>query len=72
MKAENPIKPDVFDVLATAVYLAALELAEVLPQANCKSESIEIWKKYLLQQALKKQRQMSEQQRDAFRLEHLK
>jgi len=28
----NPVKPDLFDVLATAVYFAAVELAAVYPQ----------------------------------------
>jgi len=68
----NPVKPDLYDVLATAVYLAAVELADIHPQSADSDESIEIWKKYLLQQALKKQEQMTEEQRFAFRESRLK
>lgn len=59
----NDIKPDTLDVLATAVYLAAQELAEAHPQPN--GDSVEIWKKMLLQQAIKMQDNMSPQERAA-------
>jgi spore coat polysaccharide biosynthesis protein SpsF (cytidylyltransferase family) len=63
------MQPDTLDTLMTAVLLAAEELAKVYPQVE--GDSVEIWKKYLLQQALKKQESMSEQERQRYRLEHL-
>lgn len=71
MKHSVDSATDVFDVLATAVYLAAVELAEIHPQANLREESIEVWKKYLLQQAAKKQESMSPEERVIFRATHL-
>lgn len=65
----NNIKPDILDVLCTAVYLAAQELAEVHPQP--KGDSVEIWKRMLLKKALKMQDKMTEQERERFKLEHL-
>jgi hypothetical protein len=67
--AANPIKPDLYDVLATAVYLAATELAEVYPQPDTE-DSIKKWTGYLLQQAIKKQELMTEEQRFVFRETH--
>ena len=65
-------KPELFDVLATAVHLAALELAKVYPQKNAsKEKSIKIWKAYLIQSALKAQEIMNPSQREAFRKKHL-
>jgi len=68
----NPIKPDLFDVLATAVNLAAVELAAVYPQDQNDREidSVATWQKYLIQQAIKKQDQMTEEERFAFRQKH--
>lgn len=65
----NDIKPDILDVLATAVYLAAQELAKSHPQPH--GDSVEIWKQTLLQEAIKIQDRMSLQERERFRLEHL-
>jgi hypothetical protein len=68
----NPVKPDLFDVLATAVYFAAVELAAVYPQNQDDPEidSVATWQKYLIQQAIKKQDQMTEEERFAFRQTH--
>jgi hypothetical protein len=61
-------KPDLYDTLATAVYLAAFELAQVYPQPE--GDSVEKWKKYLLQRALLVQQSMTEEERTVFRNRH--
>ena len=68
----NPVPPDIFDVLGTAIVLAAEELAEAYPLNldNPEIDSVKTWKNYLLQQALKRQDQMTEEQRFAFRQKH--
>lgn len=62
-------KPEIADVLMTAVLLAAEELANVYPQPY--SNSTEIWKGYLLKKALTMQENMSLQERIRYRTEHL-
>jgi len=71
MKHSIDSATDVFDVLATAIYLAAVELHDVYPQANLRDESIEVWRNYLIQQAAKKQESMSPEERVVFRATHL-
>lgn len=66
MKYANPVKPDIWDVMATAVQLAAQELAAVYPQPQVE-DSVKHWKCYLLQQAVRLQDQMTEEQRFAYR-----
>lgn len=69
---ERPDLPDLFDVLATAVILAADELARVRPQNNDDPaiDSSKIWQNYLLQEALRKQQNMTDEERSAFREKH--
>jgi hypothetical protein len=52
--------------------LAAVELAAVYPQDQNDPEidSVATWQKYLIQQAIKKQDQMTEEERFAFRQKH--
>jgi hypothetical protein len=67
----NQVKPDVLDILMTAVHLAATELAQVHPQSESLEKSIAIWQQYLVQQAVKKQNSMSGAEGFSFRLTHL-
>lgn len=67
----NQVKPDVLDILMTAVHLAAIELAQVHPQSDNPEKSVAIWQQYLVQQAAKKQSSMSGAERFLFRLTYL-
>lgn len=69
MNKTEEIKPQIADVLMTAVLLAAEELANIYPQPH--GDSVEIWKGYLLQKSLKKQESMTVQERERYRMEHL-
>lgn len=60
----NIVYPALEDILMTAIQLAAEELAEAHPQPQ--GDSIKRWKGYLIQQAVKRQLQMSEEQRFAY------
>lgn len=72
-KAENKTytPPDVCDVLATAIVLAAQELARVYPQPSEDGVSSEQrWRNYLVQRAWHQQESMTEEERLAFREQH--
>lgn len=69
MEEINNTKPELADVLMTAVYFAAQELAEVLPQPG--GNSVEIWKGYLLQKSLKHLDAMTEENRERWKREFL-
>ena len=68
----NPEPLDIFDVLGTALVLAATELAQDYPLDldNPEIDSVKTWKNYLLQQASKQQAQMTPSERLAFRQKH--
>lgn len=57
----NVVEPSLEDILMTAIQLAAEELAEAYPQPQ--GDSVGRWKAHLIQQATKKQGQMTEEQR---------
>ena len=61
---ENKPKPEILDTLMTAVLLAAEELSKIYPQPH--GDSVEMLKSYLLQKALKKQEDMTVQERERF------
>lgn len=67
----SSIKPELEDVLMTAVHLAATELAKIYPQAEEVELSVKIWQQYLIQQALKTQDRMAPWEREMYRRTHL-
>ncbi|NEQ29160.1 MAG: hypothetical protein F6K28_61545 [Microcoleus sp. SIO2G3] len=73
MNAQNKVctPTDVCDVLATAIVLAAQELARVYPQPSEDGiNSQQRWTKHLVQCALAQQESMTDEERLAFRKQY--